>query len=136
MAHPKRIFKKPKDLNKAWLEYKDNLKKEAEKWPKTQYVGKDGDRKTDYPKLPLTLDSFEVYCYNIYGCVGQYFKNKDRLYDDFVPLCAHIRQECKADQITGGLLNVYNPSITQRLNGLVDKSESTIKEEPRVFNLD
>jgi hypothetical protein len=25
---------------------------------------------------------------------------------------------------------IYNPSITQRLNGLTDKSEVTVKEQP------
>lgn len=121
--HPTRIFKTPKELEKAWNKYKEHLKVESIKWEKIQYVGKDGDRKIDYPKLPLTLDGFEVWAYEHYGVIGQYFKNTNDLYTDFIPLCSRIRTECRADQITGGLLGFYNPSITQRLNGLTDKKE-------------
>jgi len=129
--HPSRIFKSPDELELAWKAYKENLKQEALEWVKVQYVGKDGDRKEDEYKLPYTLDGFEVFCYNNFGNVGQYFDNKDGYYDDFVAICSHIRKEIRSNQITGGLLGVYNPSITQRLNGLAEKSEVTeIKEQP------
>jgi len=121
--HPSRIFKTPEELEKAWTEYKESLKKESTKWGKVQYVGRDGSRVEDYPKLPLIQDGFEVFCYENYGCVGQYFDNKDGYYDDFVAICTRIKKECRADQIYGGLLNMYNTSITQRLNGLADKKE-------------
>jgi len=121
--HPTRIFKSPEELREAWNKYKDQLIEDSNKWEKIQYVGKDGNRVTDYPKVPLTLAGFEVYCYNNYGCVEQYFKNQGDLYNDFVPICSHIRKEIRADQIAGGLLGFYNPSITQRLNGLTDKKE-------------
>jgi hypothetical protein len=65
--------------------------------------------------------------------VKQYFLNKDGLYDDFVTICSHIREEIRADQITGGLLGKYNPSITQRLNGLTDKQEIEVKAEQPLF---
>jgi hypothetical protein len=118
--HPTRIFKSPDELLKAWEGYKASLIEEAKKWPKVQYVGKDGMRVEDYPKLPLTLDSFEVYCYENHGCVNQYFANKDGLYDDFVTLTTRIRMECRADQITGGALKVYDQRIVASLNGLRD----------------
>jgi len=121
--HPTRIFKTSDDLLEAWNKYKNKLIKDSKKWEKVQYVGKDGKRVTDYPKVPLTLAGFEVYCYDNYGCVGQYFDNKDELYIDFVAICSRIRKEIRADQIAGGLLGFYNPSITQRLNGLTDKKE-------------
>ena len=121
--HPTRIFKTPEALVEAWKKYKLKLVEDSKNWEKVQYVGKDGKKVTDYPKVPLTLAGFEVYCYNNYGCVEQYFKNKDSLYNDFVPICSHIRKEIRADQIAGGLLGFYNPSITQRLNGLTDKKE-------------
>jgi hypothetical protein len=136
MAHPTRIFKEPDDLLKAWNEYKDNLKQEAKKWEKIQYVGKDGDKKTDYPKLPLTLDTFEVFCYDKYGCVGQYFDNQDKYYDDFIAICSRIRKECRADQITGGLLGTYNTSITQRLNGLKETVDTNNNHNFNLLNID
>ena len=121
--HPTRIFKTAHELELAWTAYKEHLKTEASEWMKIQYVGKEGERKEDPFKLPYTLDGFEVFCYKNYGCVEQYFKNQDGYYDEFIPICTYIRKEIRENQITGGLLNVFNPSITQRLNGLADKKE-------------
>jgi len=123
--HPTRIFKSAHELELAWQAYKDDLIIQGEEWLKVQYVGKDGIRMTDTMKLPYTMDGFEVFCYNNYGCVEQYFKNKDGYYDDFVPICSHIKKEIRSNQITGGLLGVYNPSITQRLNNLSDNTDIT-----------
>lgn len=123
--HPTRIFKSPDDLEEAWTLYKLDLISQAEEWVKIQYVGKDGCRMTDAMKLPFTMEGFEVFCYKKYGCIEQYFKNKDDYYDDFVPICSHIKKEIRSNQITGGLLGVYNPSITQRLNNLSDNTDIT-----------
>jgi hypothetical protein len=127
MAHPSRIFKTPEALEKAFEEYKVNQLKKAEKWLRIQYVGKDGARKTDAQKLPLIMDGFEIFCYKKYGVIEQYFKNQDNYYTDFIPICSRIKKEIREDQITGGMLGFYNASITQRLNGLVDKKETKIK---------
>lgn len=119
-----------------WSAYKEDLTEQAQKWGKVQYVGKDGDKVTDYPKLPLILEGFKVYCHeqNI-GYIHQYFDNAEGLYDSYLVICSRIREEIRLDQITGGMLGMYNASITQRLNGLVDKKETEIKGEPRVFNI-
>ncbi len=122
--HPTRIFKEPKDLEKAWNEYKENLIKEANEWVKVFYVGKDGDRKTEPQKVPYTLEGFKRFCYNNYGCVKQYFDNKDDYYNEFVTICSRIREEIRENQITGGLLGFYNPSITQRLNNLTERTKT------------
>ena len=81
---------------------------------------------TDEMKLPYTMDGFEVFCYNNYGTVEQYFKNKDGYYTDFVPICSHIKKEIRENQITGGMLGIYNPSITQRLNNLAENTKTTL----------
>lgn len=128
--HPTRIFKHPDELKKAFEGYKAHLEIEAEKWLKVQYVGKDGDRKTDKYKLPMTFEGFKVYCYEEYGKIEQYFVNQDGLYKEFMSICLHIKEQIRTDQITGGLLGIYNPSITQRLNGLTEKSEVVVKEQP------
>ena len=129
--HPTRIFRTPDELELAWKAYKSNLIDEAAKWLKVQYVGKEGQRMTDELKLPYVMEGFEVFCYENYGCVEQYFRNKDRLYNDFVAICSHIKKEIKENQITGGLLGVYNPSITQRLNNLVEKVEDVTPQAPK-----
>ena len=124
--HPTRIFKSPHELELAWKAYKDHLIEESSKWLKIQYVGKEGQRMTDEMKLPYTMDGFEVFCYNNYGTVEQYFKNKDGYYTDFVPICSHIKKEIRENQITGGMLGIFNPSITQRLNNLAENTKTTL----------
>jgi len=122
--HPTRIFKEPKELLKAWEEYKEHLKIEALQWTKIQYAGKDAERKEDPFKLPYTFEGFSVFCFNKYGSIKSYFVNERELYNDFTSICSYIKQEIRANQITGGLLGMYNPSITQRLNSLVEKTET------------
>ena len=133
--HPTRIFEDSKALGKAWDEYKENLKDQSNEWLKVQYVGKDGDRKADPQKVPYTFEGFKRYCRINYGEVEQYFTNQDGYYGDFIGICRAIKDEIRENQIIGGLLGFHNPSITQRLNGLVEKKEveATIREQP-LFN--
>jgi len=132
--HPTRIFKTPDELEHAWKLYKEDLLIQAADWLKIQYVGKEGQRMTDAMKLPYTMDGFEVFCYNNYGCVEQYFKNQDNYYSEFIPICSHIKKEIRSNQITGGLLGVYNPSITQRLNSLQDTTKTELTGDISVQN--
>lgn len=120
--HPTRIFKGPDDLATAWEEYKESLKEQSKEWVKVQYVGKDGDRKEDYCKVPYTLEGFKRHCRVKHGEVEQYFTNQDGYYADFIGICRAIKEEIRENQIIGGLLGFHNPSITQRLNGLVEKT--------------
>jgi hypothetical protein len=132
--HPTRIFQTPLELENAFEKYKESLKLESNQWLKVQYVGKEGDRVTDPQKVPYTLEGFKRYCRKNYGEVQHYFDNTDKYYDEFCVICRAIREEIREDQIIGGLLGFYNPSITQRLNGLTDKSEMTVKEQPLFGN--
>lgn len=132
--HPTRIFKKPEDLEKVWKAYKQDLKERAKEWDKIQYVGKDGSKKIDHPKLPLTLEGLKRYCWdNEIGTIEHYFLNTDGYYDDFCSICSRIKNEIREDQIAGGMIGFYNPSITQRLNGLAEKSEVNAKIEQPLF---
>lgn len=132
--HPTRLFKKPEELKKAFEEYKKHLQAKSLEWPKVQYVGRNGERREDYPKLPLTMEGFSVYCHDTgIGNIKQYFHNKDGYYDDFVTICSRIKEEIRNDQIIGGLLGQYNASITQRLNGLVDKTHTKVDVEKPIF---
>jgi len=136
MAHPTRIFKTPEELEKAWIHYKSSLIDEAKRWPKISYVGKDGRKEIDYPKLPLILDGFYVFCRANYGTVKHYFENKEGYYEDFGEICSYIRDEIRADQCTGGLLGEYNASITQRLNGLKEQVQNEVKGGVSILNID
>jgi hypothetical protein len=134
--HPTRIFKKPEELLKVWNEYKEDIEEQEAKWLKVQYVGKDGERVTDPVKIPYTLEGLKRYCWDKeIGTIQHYFENTDNMYDDFCGICSRIKNEIREHQIIGGMNGFFNPSITQRLNGLVDKQENTIKGEPRIFNV-
>lgn len=132
--HPSRIFKSPDELSDAWAKYKEDLREQSKEWVKVQYVGKDGDRMEDPQKVPMTMEGFERFCFDNYGNVGQYFDNKDGYYEDFVAICSRIKKEIRENQIIGGLLGFYNPSITQRLNNLKEQIEQeTINKEVPLF---
>lgn len=50
--------------------------------------------------------------------------------DDYFTIYARIKTEIEADQIEGAMLEMYNPSITARVVGLVDKQDITTNEKP------
>jgi len=131
--HPTRKFKTPKAIEKAFDEYKEDLKEQANEWLLLQYVGKEGVQKKDPQKVPMTFQGFCRFVKKKYKChIKHYFDNKDGLYDDFVTICSDIKDEIAENQIIGGLLGFYNASITQRLNNLKEhiEQEQISKEVP------
>jgi hypothetical protein len=96
------------------------------------FVGKDGEEVYRRKERPLTIDGFECWCYDndIISDLSKYFANTDNNYAEYCAICSRIRKAVRTDQIEGGMSGIYNPSITQRLNGLTDKSEMTVKEMP------
>lgn len=134
--HPTRIFKEPKELEDKWVDYKADRKEQAKDWPITQYVGKDGEQRVHFPTLPLTLEGFKVFCRKDTGEAQHYFDNTGGYYEDFCVICRAIREEIRDNQITGGLVNQFNSSITQRLNGLTDKIESNVTQNIKLLNID
>lgn len=80
-------------------------------------------------KRPLTLEGFENWCSDndIIQDLGHYFANTDNRYENYRTICSRIKKTIRQDQIEGGMVGIYNPSITQRLNNLVDKQETEHK---------
>ena len=109
---------------KMW-ELFEAYKKEVKDNPKLvqDYVGKDAEMVYREKERPLTMEGFQNYCRRNISCVHDYFANTNNVYSNYSSICRTIRDEIKQDQIEGGMVNIYNPSITQRLNGLVDKKE-------------
>jgi hypothetical protein len=124
----------PEKMWELFEQYRAKTKSNPRK--KMVFVGKDGNKDYELLETPLTFEGFYNYCYDTIGCIDQYFENRDERYTDYVAICSRIKREIREDQITGGMVGQYNPSITQRLNGLVDKKEIDDKREPRVFKLD
>ena len=118
----------PEKMWELFEEYKNQIKTNPIKVQ--DYVGKDGDMVYRDRERPLTIEGFQNYCRRNIGCVHDYFANTNKAYDDYSSICRAIRDEIRQDQIEGGMVNIYNPSITQRLNNLTDKVETTIIEQP------
>jgi hypothetical protein len=124
----------PEQLSELFDKYKADVK--ANPRIKSVFGGKEFEERAEPLERPLTLEGFELFCYDRVGCVDDYFKNTDKRYSEFTPICTRIRKAIRQDQIEGGMVGQYNPSITQRLNGLTEKVESTIITEQPLFNLD
>lgn len=93
------------------------------------WVGKDAYCVQREKERPLTMEGFEVYCYkqHIINDLSQYFANLDERYSAFIDICRAIKKEIRLDQIEGGMAGIYSTSITQRINNLVEKTETELK---------
>lgn len=120
-GHPRNV-ETPEKMWELFLEYQKQTKENPRY--KVQFVGRDGDMVREPLERPLTYEGFKNYCYDIVGVVEQYFKNQDDFYTEYIQVCTHVREAIRQDQIEGGMVGQYNPSITQRLNGLVDKTDN------------
>lgn len=91
------------------------------------YVGKDGNRVFREKNRPLTMEGFENHVFDkqIASDLSAYFANREGRYEHFVSICRMIRQKIRQNQIEGGMAGIYNPSITQRLNNLTEKTHNT-----------
>lgn len=123
-----------------WEMFKD-YKQWAEDNPREieDYVGKNAERVMRKKPRALTMEDFEEFVADIPNMpmeLSQYFANREGRYEDFVPVCSRIRRSIRADQISGGMAGIYNPSITQRLNGLVERSENKVIVEQPLFGDD
>lgn len=121
-----KLIQSPEILWSLFEEYKEWVKENPILIE--DYVGKDAKRVMREKPRALTMEGFENYVSRKpYMPVGleDYFANSNGSYSEFSTICSHIRREIRSDQIEGGLAGIYNPSITQRLNGLTDKVEQT-----------
>ena len=123
----------PERLWEIFKEYRDYVKSR----PRTNhvFVGKDGNDARQELERPLTMEGFRVYCFENHSCVKQYFDNPDKRYDAYITICSYIRDIIRQDQIEGGMVGQYNASITQRLNGLAEKTQNENKTVER-FDFD
>lgn len=129
----KKYIETPEKMWEFFLAYKQEVKSNpiiVKDW-----VGKDADTVYREKEKPLTIDGFECWCYDndIINDLSNYFANSGNNYSEYSTICTRIRKAVRTDQIEGGMAGIYNPSITQRLNGLVDKSEVTQKQEQPLF---
>lgn len=120
-GHPRNI-ETPEKMWELFVAYAAEVKNNPR--VKTEYVGKDGTRVETPLERPLTIEGFKNWCYDGIGTIEQYFTNQDGLYEEYIGICQRIKQNIRQDQIEGGMVGQYHPSITQRLNGLTEKIET------------
>lgn len=123
VGHTKYI-ESPEKMWEYFMSYKVEVK--SKPIEVQDFVGKDGNEAYRKKERPLTMEGFQNYLEDneIISDVTDYFENKDKRYSDYIRITSRIRRAIKQDQIEGGMAGIYNPSITQRLNGLVDKVQS------------
>jgi hypothetical protein len=99
----------------------------------TDWVGGQGMKVDRKKERPLTMEGFSIFCYDKISQIKDYFANTNDKYSEYLPICTRIRECIREDQIGGGMAGIYNPSITQRLNGLVEKVQNDVKVEQKLF---
>jgi hypothetical protein len=99
----------------------------------TDWVGGQGMKVDRKKERPLTMEGFNLFCYDKISQIKDYFANTGGNYNEYLHICTRIREAIREDQIGGGMAGIYNPSITQRLNGLVEKVQNDVKVEQGLF---
>ena len=121
----KKAIESPEKMWELFTLYKDWVKKNPIKVH--DFVGKDAEEVYRFKERPLIMEGFECFVMDntdiTYPDLTHYFEGKDS-YENFVPICSRIRREIRNEQVAGGMAGIYNPSITQRLNGLVEKTQT------------
>lgn len=114
----------PERMWELFSAYRDQAKSDPIKVH--DFVGKDGDSVYREKERPLTYDGFCNFLEDEGVIINpiHYFMNYEGRYESFVTVCSRIKRVIRQDQIEGGMAGIYNPSITQRLNNLVEKVES------------
>lgn len=127
MAGRPRNIESPEKLHEYFLKYAEETKQKP--FLIKDWVGKDAFQVEREKERPLTMEGFECWLFDngIISDLGHYMANTDNRYDEFCTICSHIKKVIRKDQIEGGMAGQYNPSITQRLNSLVEKTETKIE---------
>jgi hypothetical protein len=132
----KKNIETPEILYDLFVEYKTYAKENPKK--ENFYNAKEGKEISITREIPYTMVGFEnfVFSKGIISTLVNYFADSNNAYGKYSSICSRIRAEIKQDQIDGGMVGIYNTSITQRLNGLVDKQEHVVITEQPLFNTD
>jgi hypothetical protein len=126
----------PEKMWEYFMAYKEQVK--SHPILKHDFVGGAGKEIQRKLEKPLTMEGFNNYLFmnGICDHAKNYFGNVDNKYNDYLSICSHIREIIRQDQIEGGMAGIYNPSITQRLNNLVEKNETKVHVEQPFFGDD
>jgi hypothetical protein len=116
----------PEKMWQIFTDYREHIKNNPIR--KQVFVGKDGHVEYEERERPLTMEGFENYCADkdYIQDLGDYFSNRNNDYSNYSAICSRVKRTIKQCQIEGGMAGIYNPSITQRLNGLAEKNDNRL----------
>lgn len=136
MARPKgtKYIETPELLLELFEQY--TIETKSKPFIIKDWVGGIGKEVLREKEKPLTLEGFSVYCFKLIGCVKPYFNNTDDRYSNYITICSHIKELIRLDQVSGGMAGIYNPSITQRLNGIKEQTEIVSTNNINILNID
>jgi hypothetical protein len=97
------------------------------------FVGKDGDPVHRKRQRMLTISGFRSFARTKGHVIKKYFDNKKGKYDFMADVTEMILDAMLAENLEGAAAGIYNASIVQRLNNLVEKSETTVVPEQPLF---
>jgi hypothetical protein len=121
-----KLIETPEKLWKLFEDYKEHVIQNPRTIDKALQSGKVVQEKL---RVPLTYEGFEVFGYELGVTIDHYFRNTNKAYEAYCGVCQRIKREIRQDQIEGGMVGQYNPSITQRLNNLTEKTDVTSNGE-------
>lgn len=124
----KKYIETPEVFLKIWEEFKIYIDRN----PDIQQIATPRGIVEIKVKKPYLRQGFEAFVYKNYNItIHQYISNQGNLYDAYVPIVTHIRNEWEEDQISGTLTGRYKaPNLVARLNNLVEKTQTEIVEMP------
>lgn len=134
--NPILMFEQKKGSTNMRMQFEVKNKKDIESIKETLEAY--NDSKVEIPlQRPLTFEGFQNWLddNDIITDVTDYFENKENRYTNYIRICSRIKRNIRQDQIEGGMGGIYNASITQRLNGLIDKKETHVSGGLNVPNL-
>ena len=136
VGRPKKI-ESPEQFWAHFLDYKIEVK--TNPILVHDFVGKDGGAAHREKERPLTIEGFENYLdeeYDISGGIQQYLENRDERYGEFVSIVARMRRAIRQDQIEGGMVGIYHPNLTARIQGIKDRVDDEGTKDIKILNID
>lgn len=114
-------------VDEMWTLFEQYRKKvKSQPFIVEDWVGGAGKPVKRKKEKPLTIEGFENFIAEkgIAKDLQRYIYNVDLRYNDYIEVVVRVRRTIRQDQIEGGMAMIYNPSITQRINNLVEKTEN------------
>lgn len=128
----------PEKMWELFTKYKEWVKSNPIKVQ--DYVGKDAEMVYRIKERPLTMVGFECFVAEntevSYPDLSHYFSQTNETYKPYFAIVARIKSEIQENQISGGMVGIFNQTLTARLNGLVEKTENKTEITGATINIE